>query len=152
MTRCLLFLLMSAAAFAGGPEIVTVPEMARIPVLEPAPTDRSPPKKAPLAFQLAWKAVAPGIAQRLTPDLVRALSRWARPQMERYVRVASVQAPKWTVERVTAEGTLVLAARVENLPVHVAIVTRWLELVATFDPAKKSIERVWITIRGQAEE
>lgn len=144
-------LALAVGAWAG-PEIVAVPEMQRIAELEVASSDRSPPKKAPLAFRVAWKEIAPEVARRLTPELVRSLSRWAKAEMERYGRVASVESPKWTVERVTAEGTLVLAARVENLPVHVAIVTRWLELVATFDPAKKSIGRVWITIRGQAEE
>lgn len=149
--RGLALLLMAAASFAE-PAITTVPEMQRIPALEASAADRSPPKKPPLAFVRAWKPLAPRVAKLLTPALVRSLSRWAKKEMERYARVPPVERPTFTVDRVTPEGTLVLAARLDTLPSHSPIVTRWLELVATFDPSRNVISNVWITIRGQAEE
>ena len=96
-----------------------------------------------------WKTHSRWVAKRLTPELVRSLSRWARPQMAAYRAVPPLEDLQWKPVAVhEPHGKLVLEATVDTLPVHAPLVTRWLKLYLLYDMQGKSILRVTITIRG----
>ena len=135
------------------PEITQVPEMARIPLLEAVPGDRPPPMPpVPASFAAAWHAVEDRVQAQLSPTAVCALSRWAKPQMAGYRRTPAVKGAVFKVARAGSDGTLALEATLDTLPSHTPVVTRWLKVIADFDPDRRSIRHVWITIRGQALE
>ncbi len=100
-----------------------------------------------------WKKKHPWIAKRLTPEVARSLSRWAREEMREYEKVPSVE--KLTLKPVRVHpqhGKLLLEATLDALPSHAPLVTRWLKVYLLCDEPSKSIERVTITIRGQVLE
>ena len=100
-----------------------------------------------------WKKKAAAVEKRVTPKVVRSLSRWAKKQMEKYQKVPPLKDAAWTpIRRHNRDGTLVFEATLDTLPSHSPIVTRWLKGYLLYDPARKSITRVIITIRGQLLE
>jgi len=100
-----------------------------------------------------WRKRTPQIKKRLTPELVRSLSRWAKPQMERYEVVPSLENVDLKPVGVDVQGTkLLLEATIDTLPTHHNLVTRWLKAYLVYDLQQKSITHVTITIRGQILE
>jgi hypothetical protein len=100
-----------------------------------------------------WKKKTPEINKQLTPERVRSLSRWAKPQMEQYKAVASLDkmdlVPVGTDPK---EGTLILEGTIDTLPTHHPLVTRWLKVYVLFDLGSKSVANIILTIRGQRLE
>jgi len=104
-------------------------------------------------FDKAWQSQAEWVAARLTPELIRALSRWSNRAMEKYVAVPA--AGKAALEAATrsADGRYVVySAELDKLPADHAIVFRRLYLYVTYDTMQKRIDRVTVTIRGWREE
>ncbi len=134
--------------------LVLVPEMKAFPELQLGKPC------APSAFadqttqaQTALKKKLPEMHKQLTPEVVRSLSRWAQRQMTGYVRVPTWDRVVWKPMRQDATtGQLVLEGTLDTLPTHSALVTRWLKGYVVYDPAKKDIVRVIITIRGERME
>lgn len=134
-------------------EVTQIPEMDPIAALEAKASDRQPPMPAvPAAFATAWRAVEPRVQAQLTPAVVRELSRWAKPQMATYTKTPAVKGATFSVARAAADGALTLSATLDTLPSHSPLVTRWLQVIATFDPPTGKIGHVWITIRGEVQE
>ena len=126
------------------PEMNYVPELDSWSACQPdAFTEHLPQVRSD------WKTHSRWVAKRLTPELVRSLSRWARPQMAAYRAVPPLEDLPWKPVAVhQPHGKLVLEATVDTLPVHAPLVTRWLKLYLLYDMRGKSILRVTITIRG----
>jgi len=126
------------------PEMAYVPEVDSWSACQPDAFAEHVPQ-----VRSEWKTHRRWVAKRLTPGLVRSLSRWARPQMEAYRSVPSLDALPWKPVAVhEPHGKLVLEATVDTLPVHAPLVKRWLKLYVLYDLRVKSILGVTITIRG----
>ena len=134
--------------------LATVPEMeavAELGVGWPCKPDAFPERVA--AARADWAKKCPWVSARLTPQLARELSRWAKPQMEKYTAVPPLEKRELTLIREDQKaGKLVFEITADTLPVHAPLVTRWLKLYLLYDVPKKSITAVTITIRGQREE
>ena len=69
-------------------ELRLVPEMESFPDLaagSPVPKDAA--REHVAAARAAWQKAAPALQKRITPEVARALSRWAKKQMEKYKKV-----------------------------------------------------------------
>jgi len=100
-----------------------------------------------------WAKKRPWVAKRLTPELVRSLSRWAKPQMEKYQAVPPLEKANIKLIREDQkQGKLLFEVTADTLPVHAPLVTRWLKLYLLYDVPSKSITAVTITIRGERRE
>jgi hypothetical protein len=89
----------------------------------------------------------------LTVDRVRSLSRWAKPQMEKYSAIPAL--PDVVLEPIGVDkkgGKLVLEGTVDTLPNHHPLVTRWLKVCVVYDIPARKIGQVTFTIRGQVLE
>jgi len=132
----------------------TAPEMAAVEELgvgAPCKPDAFPEQAA--RARADWAKKCPWVAKRLTPQLVRSLSRWAKPQMEKYQAVPPLEkADIKLIREDQKQGKLVFEATVDTLPVHAPLVTRWLKLYLLYDMPGKSITAVTITIRGERRE
>jgi hypothetical protein len=101
----------------------------------------------------AWKKEAKTLTGRLTVDRVRSLSRWAKPQMEKYSAVPALA--DVVLEPIGVDkkgGKLLLEGTVDTLPSHHPIVTRWLKVFVVYDISDRKIGHVTFTIRGQILE
>jgi hypothetical protein len=131
-----------------------IPEMGSVPELDSwSRCEPEPWKEQTAAAAADWKKKSGCIAKLVTPDVARALSGWARPQMKKYHKVPSLE--KLDFKPVAAEESgnqLLLEATVDTLPTHSNLVTRWLKLYLLYDVPGKSIVRVTVTIRGQRLE
>jgi hypothetical protein len=134
--------------------LATVPEMeavAELGIGQPCKPDAFPAHTA--AARADWAKKCPWVAERLTPKLTRELSRWAKPQMEKYTAVPPLAKRELTLIREDEKaGKLVFEITADTLPVHAPTVTRWLKLYLLYDMGSKAITAVTITIRGQREE
>lgn len=134
--------------------VVFVPEMEPLPGIDERETTMTSASRA--AFDAAWARVRPSVAGRVTGDEIVAASRWAREQTRGFA-----PDPGWIdsmpMEPIGASGgSIVVGQRAETspvvLPTHAAVVHRRLIVAAVFDPARGAIDRVFVTIRGWAEE
>ena len=135
-------------------ELALVPEMQSFPDLaagSPVPKDAARDHVA--AARAAWQKAAPALQKRITPEVARSLSRWAKKQMEKYKKVPPLKDVPWTpVRSHERDRKLVLEATLDTLPSHSPIVTRWLKAYLLYDVARKAVVRVTITIRGEMLE
>ncbi len=100
-----------------------------------------------------WKMRIPQLRNRVTPEQVRSLSRWAKAQMEGYKSVPSLEAVELRAAGTDAKREeLVLEGTIDTLPTHHPLVTRWLKVFLLYDLHTKSICRIAVTIRGQVLE
>ena len=162
-------LLLSASAGAAPPEagqppgdeddrllvaLCLVPEMGLFAELDSWP--RCEPAawtKQAAAADADWKKKNGYIAKLVTPELVRALSGWARPQMKTYQKVPSLAKLELKPVRTNQKQDMLLfEATVDTLPTHSSLVTRWLRFYLLYDVPGKSVVRVIVTIRGQLLE
>ncbi len=105
------------------------------------------------AAREAWKVEATKIQKDVTPEKVRSLSRWAKPQMEKYNAVPRLDNVKTTAAGITADKKgIVFAGTIDTLPTHSTLVTRWLKVFFVYDLPTKSIRHATITIRGEVLE
>ncbi len=136
------------------PTLCLVSEMGVIPELdtwEQRKVEARPEKVE--AFEAAWEKQRPWVAEHLTAGAVRALSNWARPQMEKYETVGPLDKLKFRpVTFFKQRGLILYEATVESLPSHSPLVQRWLKVYVLSGEENKSIIRVTVTIRGQVEE
>jgi hypothetical protein len=137
------------------PTLCLVPEMAFVP--EADTWEACPPgavaERDGEAFRAAWAEQAPWAAGHVTLEVVRALSRWARPQMEKYAAVPPLD--KLAFMPVTmhkARGMVVYEAAADELPTHSPLVKRWLKVYVLYSTEAKAVLRVTVTIRGQVTE
>lgn len=137
-----------------------VPEMQNVPLLDRPWSDQ--PWTEALSRQYrddlqhidaAWRRLTPEIAPQITPAQVRALSRWALPQMQQYVRVPAIGPIELRPQRLDPAGQhILLEATLDTLPTHSAVVTRWLKVYALYDRSRQSLTQVTVTIRGERLE
>ena len=100
-----------------------------------------------------WKEQSDWVHKRITPDVVKELSKWAKPQMEGHRLVPVMQGVKLTALTVDPKHhKIVYSGTLETLPSHSPVVTRWLKLYLLCDEETGNILRVTITIRGEAQE
>jgi hypothetical protein len=135
-------------------DIVYIAEMGQIEQLRRWARSE-PSSDARQAAQAAevWKRLAPLLRPQLTADKVRGLSRWAKPQMEKYLHVAPLAGAKLAVVATEPGGTRrLLEATIETLPTHSPAVTRWLRVYVPFDPATAAAEKAIVTIQGERLE
>ncbi len=100
-----------------------------------------------------WEKKRPWVQQRLTPSLVRSLSRWAHREMETYDSVPQLTGVKLCPVACKAKGDhnkwILLEGTVDTLPSHSpGIVTRWLKIFLVYDSEIWSVVRATVTIRG----
>lgn len=131
-----------------------VPEMAYIPEVDAWEwVEASTVEGHAAKFAAAWKTHRAWVEKRVSPRLVRELSRWAKPQMEGYDRAVLLDEMSFApVARYAKQRKLVFEATIDTLPSHSPIVTRWLKLYVLYDEASETILRVTITIRGERLE
>jgi hypothetical protein len=110
------------------------------------------------AFKREWERSKPWLLRHVVESDLVAISRWAVPQMRRFSLP-----PDWVEHipmrplRTAAKGRLVLfSQRPEesgvSLPSHRGIVHRRLVLAAVYNRDAATIHKVYVTIRGWAEE
>ncbi|MBI4859872.1 MAG: hypothetical protein HY815_06365 [Candidatus Riflebacteria bacterium] len=143
---------------AAGVPFDTVPEMGRIAEADArdggwesrhgdVPAEHLP------GVQAAWRVEWRRVAARLTPDLARSLSRWARIQMEFYRKVSPIDTLTFRIASANRSASrLVLEATVDTLPSHSPVVTRWLKLYLVYDTRTSGLVRIVATIRGERLE
>ncbi|MFW6108731.1 MAG: hypothetical protein ACOC8D_02845 [bacterium] len=146
-----------AAAADGQPVPVAfciVPEMGYLPEVSDGTWCKPDAFPAVTAKALAdWKTKRPWVAKRITPELVRRLSRWARKEMAEYRDVSSLEDVAFKAAyHHQARGKLVLEGTVDTLPSHSPLVTRWLKVFLLCDQGSGTVQRVTVTIRGQLLE
>jgi hypothetical protein len=142
------------------PPTVFIPEMERIAEIEAI--ERAPrwsdADKAQIAKETGqavaeWKQLVPDVAKELTPERVRTLSRWARPQMEGYKTVPPLdKTPVQPIGTDAQRKTLVLEGVIDTLPSHHQLVTRWLKVYVVYSLSNHAITKIIITIRGERLE
>jgi hypothetical protein len=154
---CVILLALSAGATAleGVPVgFCIAPEMQHIPELdgwEFCQADAYPEQAAKATA--SWRKVMPWVTARVTPELARDLSRWAKEQMKQYQRVPSLDTVTFKpVRDDERHRNLVLEGTVDTLPSHAPLVTRWLKLYLLCDLHSGEVIRVTVTIRGQILE
>ena len=135
-------------------KLALVPEMQAFPDLKAgSPVLKDAARDHVAAARAAWQKAAPALQKRITPDVARSLSRWAKKQMEKYKKVPPLKDAAWTPVRSQDRGRrLLLEATLDTLPSHSPIVTRWLRAYLLYDVARKAVVRVTVTIRGQILE
>ena len=130
------------------PEMMYIPEVADWPRCEPDAV-----REQTQGALADWKGKRPWVEKRLTPELARSLSRWARKEMEAYRRVPPLAKVDFQpVRHHKASRKLVLKGVVDTLPSHSPIVTRWLLVYLLYDEPTRSVVRMTVTIRGQILE
>jgi hypothetical protein len=133
------------------PALATVEEMGPIAELSWGPCKAE--DHAAAAAQAEWRRLCPWAAMKITPELARSLSRWAKQQMETYRKVSPLEKVAFQPVRVEKEGgRILLEGTVDDLPVHAPLVSRWLKVYLVYEPQQKRIERVIVTIRGERRE
>jgi len=101
----------------------------------------------------AWKKSSPLVEKQVTPEMARQLSRWAKKEMEKYVKVPKplpVELEPITANK--AQGKFVFGCTLDVLPSHHPLVHRWLKAFILWDRDSDTVVRVTITIRGEALE
>jgi hypothetical protein len=134
-------------------ELGLVPEMEAFPELAwpRRQTGELPPELRP-ALAL-WQEQSRLLATNVTPEAVRSLSRWAKPQMTNYTRVPPLASVKFAViGEDKPGGRLLLEGTLDTLPTHSKLVTRWLKVYLVCDTKQRTILRTVITIRGERQE
>jgi hypothetical protein len=145
---------------AGNEEVSFVPEMEPLPDMDVADSAYrwNDTEKARFSDDIRravaeWKTRIPRLRDRVTPEQVRSLSRWAKPQMEDYKSVPSLDDIKLQPVGTDAKRErLVLEGTIDTLPTHSPLVTRWLKVFLLYDLHTKSISRITVTIRGERLE
>jgi len=100
-----------------------------------------------------WKTKWKDVEKEVTPEKVREISRYAKEQMAKYEKVAPFEKMEFTPTLRDKDGKKVIfEATVETLPTHSPLVTRWLKVLIVYDTEKKSVEKVFVTIRGELQE
>lgn len=145
---------LSADDLARHPAFCAVPEMEFIPEVDSWPPYQSAEAAGDAtAFAKAWTEQRQWVGDLLPGDLAKGLSRWARPQMEKYGGVAPIEKIDFhPVSSFQPRGMIVYEAIADNLPTHSKLVTRQLKLYVLYNTESKSIVRVTVTIRGEAME
>ena len=136
-----------------------VAEMDPLPGLElPSPDTESGALKVDTQHlarvRMQWQGLVPMVKARLTPDLVRCLSLWAKKEMAEYCKVGALEEIEFRPLRVNEGGNqLLLEGTIDVLPSHHPnVVYRWLKVYLTYDLQSHSILLATITIRGVVEE
>ena len=83
-----------------------------------------------------WKKRVPQIGPKLTPDVVRRMSRWSKPQMQQYKAVPALD--KVSLQPVGTDAKkekLVLEGTIDTLPTHHPLVTRVAQGLSAIRPA-----------------
>ncbi len=128
------------------PEMTFIPEVSEWPAVE---QDRA--AAGFKGFAAAWSAIFPWLESQVTPPVVRALSRWAIPQMAQYRAVPALSG--MTFRAVAARRhEIILEGTADTLPTHSPLVQRWLKLFLVYDTDSSSILRIAVTIRGEVQE
>ena len=131
-----------------------IPEMDYIPEVDTWPdcaaTDYAPDAQDALRD---WQLKSGWVASCAPPDIVRALSRWAKPQMVDYSRVPPLLQVQMTLVATDPKRTkLLFEGTVDSLPSHDPKVKRWLLLYLIYDRDTRRVIRATLTIRGEVEE
>jgi hypothetical protein len=131
-----------------------IPEMDFIPEVEGWKPCESEDYKTDLAFALKdWDSKRYWVSTRITPGVVRSISRWAKPQMEHFNLWPPVPQTRLEVVGIDGDGRkLLLEGDVGVLPTHNPLVTRRLLLYLLYDRDNKQVFRVTVTIRGDVQE
>jgi hypothetical protein len=144
----------AATSTAGRPEFTTVTEMGRI--AEESEGTWCRPGEFPAETATVrglWAKEAPWLKEKVTPELARSLSRWAKTQMEGYNTVSPIEkAAIEPIHKNAAGKPVVFEVMLDTLPSHSPLVKRWLKAYLVFDPAAGKITRIIVTVRGQVEE
>jgi len=134
-----------------------------VPEMQPFPADGAGSAAVglpvPPGFAEAWQSVGPLCETIVTRARLGAISRWAR---EETLAAGANWKPGWIrrlpmfpVER-RDDGTILLSQTCPcdglTLPSHSPLVFRRLLVRARFRTADRTIDRVWVTIRGWREE
>jgi len=130
------------------------PEMDYIPEVDGWPSCQADAfsKEAAAALE-DWAGRRPWVEKQITPELVRNLSGWAKPQMQQYAAVPALSKVAFKpVAYRDEQHKLVLEGTVDTLPTHSPLVTRWLKLYLLYDVGGQRILRATVTIRGQLLE
>jgi|GEM_PF-1825023 len=139
--------------------VCLVPEMGYIPELRVwkwCSADTEPAATKKLAE--LWPTEAARLRPIVTPGLTRRLSRWARPQMEGYRSVPSLDKVRFQPVATDRKNDgdrlnyIVFRGQVDTLPTHSPLVTRWLEVYVLYGVHGESILRTTVTIRGELLE
>jgi hypothetical protein len=137
------------------PPIQFVPEMTDLfPGLGPA---RLLDEATEEAFRAAWERLCDALEARVTPDDLKAISRWSTAQMEGFVPAAGwirhlPMAPMGSLGDSVVFGQAEPQSSPVILPSERPIVHRRLVVAAAYDRARKQIASIVVSIRGWAEE
>ncbi len=131
-----------------------IPEMDFIPEVDgwtPCKPDQYPDQVRRVTS--LWKDKSDWVQRRITGNVVRELSRWAKPQMEKYRTVPDLAVLNLSALAIDSKHhKIVFAGTIDTLPSHSPLVTRWLKLFLLCDEETGEILRATITIRGEAHE
>jgi hypothetical protein len=140
----------------GEPHVEFVPEMAEF-----AESLGSPPPVLPAReredFEAKWEAAQPVVARGVTPEALVGISRWAREETRSFHLDSGWLAHlPMNPMRADASGTVVILGQEPGdgvpLPSHNSLVFRRLVVCVEYDRGAGAIRRVYVTIRGWAEE
>lgn len=141
------------------PRIEYFPEMTYggadgwLPEREWTQAQKTQSVQAQQEVQQQWQKLAPRLAQQITPEKVRELSRWAQKEMAQYQRIPPLDQVVFEPVGLSEEGRhIVLEGTIDTLPSHHRLVTRWLKVYVHYELEEKRISRVVFTIRGKREE
>jgi hypothetical protein len=106
-----------------------------------------------IAVAAAWDALYPVISSHISPQTLKGLSNWAKDRMADYKTIPSLHHLRFAPYRMDSiYKKIVFQTTADSLPTHEPAVTRLLKLYLTYDRIEHRIQRVTITIRGEAVE
>jgi hypothetical protein len=109
--------------------------------------------KDSIAVATAWDTLYPVISSHISPQTLKDLSNWAKDRMADYKTIPPLHHLRFAPYRMDSiYKKIVFQATADSLPTHEQTVTRLLKLFLTYDRIDHRIQRVTITIRGEAGE
>ena len=93
------------------------------------------------------------LSKLLTAKKITQLSEYAIEEMAAFKKSSCLKKAVWyRIPEKTVDSRYVIMTKLDTLPSHSPIVTRWSVIYAIVDPQHQKIERFYITIRGEMLE
>ena len=138
------------------PEVVFLPEMQPLeagyttkPILSPLKESQD--------FYKKWNSILDFLAEQITTEKLMSISRWAKEEMKAYI-LPEKELKKIIMDALESseDGRYIhFSQKAEQglvLPSHSPVVFRRMVLYAVYDIKNNNISKVYVTIRGWAEE
>jgi hypothetical protein len=131
-------------------ELLFIEEMKKLPISEPL--TRVNTDSLPLGFSQVWQSECGLVQFKTSANKVVSLSRWAIDEMVVFKKVSNLCESKFRHTAIDSKGFLILESRVQDLPSHHPLVTRWMFIQVSYNKESSRMDKVIVSIRGELLE